>query len=224
MMRISNNTLAILNNFASINSNILVRPGNVLRTISESGEISAKAVISENFETEFAIYDLSQFLKGLRLYDNPELEFSEDSSFVLIKQNNHTIKYFLTEPDLVTAPENRNLKMPSAEVEFELRPENFEKLIKASNVYELPDFTVLGKDGEITLQVRNKMNPTSNQVSITVGETDDIFELNFDKKNLLMIEGSYDVVISKQMISQFTNQDFDLTYFVGLSSDSYFEN
>jgi hypothetical protein len=223
-MRLSNNTLAILNNFSSINSNILVRPGNVLRTISESGEISAKAVVSEDFETEFAIYDLPQFLKGLRLYDNPELEFAEDSSFVLIKQNNHTIKYFLTEPDLVTAPENRNLKMPSAEVEFELRSENFEKLIKASNVYDLPDFTVLGKDGEITLQVRNKMNPTSNQVSITVGETDDTFELNFDKKNLLMIEGAYDVVISKQMISQFTNQDFDLSYFVGLSSDSYFED
>lgn len=223
-MRLSNNTLAILNNFSSINSNILVRPGNVLRTISESGEISAKAVVSEEFETEFAIYDLPQFLKGLRLYDNPELEFAEDSSFVLIKQNNHTIKYFLTEPDLVTAPENRNLKMPSAEVEFELRSENFEKLIKASNVYDLPDFTVLGKDGEITLQVRNKMNPTSNQVSITVGETDDTFELNFDKKNLLMIEGAYDVVISKQMISQFTNQDFDLSYFVGLSSDSYFED
>ncbi len=223
-MRLSNNTLAILNNFSSINSNILVRPGNVIRTISESGEISAKAVVSEEFETEFAIYDLPQFLKGLRLYDNPELEFAEDSSFVLIKQNNHTIKYFLTEPDLVTAPENRNLKMPSAEVEFELRSENFEKLIKASNVYDLPDFTVLGKDGEITLQVRNKMNPTSNQVSITVGETDDTFELNFDKKNLLMIEGAYDVVISKQMISQFTNQDFDLSYFVGLSSDSYFED
>lgn len=223
-MRISNNTLAILNNFATINSNILVRPGNILRTISESGEISAKAVISEDFDTEFAIYDLSQFLKGLRLYDKPELEFAEDSSYVLIKQGPHTIKYFLTEPDLVTAPENRNLRLPSEDVSFELRSDHFEKLIKASNVYDLQDFTVSGSNGEIVLQVRNKMNPTSNQVSIVVGETEDTFEFNYDKKNLLMIEGSYDVVISKQMISRFTNQDFDLTYFVGLSSDSYFND
>lgn len=221
-MRISNNTLAILNNFASINSNILVRPGNILRTISVSGEVQAMAKISEDFETEFAIYDLPEFLKGLRLYENPELDFSEGPSYLLIKQGSHTIKYFLTEPDLVLAPENRNIRLPSKDVVFELKSENFEKLIKASNVYGLSDFTVLGKNGTITLQVRNKMNPTSNQVSIDVGDTDDEFELNYDKNNLMMIEGSYDVEISKEMISKFTNQDFELAYYVGLSSDSYF--
>lgn len=222
-MKLSNNTLAILNNFSSINSNILFRPGNVLRTISVSGEISAKATITEEFEQEFAIYDLPQFLKGLRLYDKPELEFSKDYTYVLIRQGTHTIKYFLTEPDLVMAPENRNLRLPTQDVEFELTAENFDKLIKASNVYNLSDFTVLGKDGKVTLQVRDKLNPTSNQVSMEVGNTENVFEFNFDKKNLMMIEGSYNVVISKSMISQFTNQDFDLTYFVGLSSDSFFE-
>jgi len=223
-MKISNNTLAILSNFATINSNILVRPGDVLRTMSLSGEISATATVSETFETGFAIYDLPQFLKGLRLYDNPELEFSSCSSYVLIKQGFHTTKYFLTEPDLVVAPENRNIRLPSEDVNFEMKSEYFDKLIKASNVYDLQDFTVLGQDGLITLQVRNKRNPTSNQASMEVGTTDDTFELNFDKKNLLMIEGNYDVSISRHMISRFVNQDFDLTYYVGLCDDSFFED
>lgn len=221
-MKLSNNTLAILNNFASINSNILFRPGNVLRTISVAGDVSATAVIDENFNSEFAIYDLPQFLKGLRLYDNPEVEILSDSGYVLIKHGNHTIKYFLTDPELVVAPENRNLKLPSQDVEFELKSEYFDKLIKATNVFGLPYFTVLSENGRIVLQVRNKSNPTSNQVSIVVGETDKEFEFNFDKNNLLMIEGSYDVTISKEMIARFKNQDFELTYFVGLCSDSYF--
>jgi hypothetical protein len=223
-MKLSNNTLAILSNFSSINSNIYVRLGNVLRTISIAGDISAYATIDETFENEFAIYDLPQFLKGLKLYEHPELEFPKDKSHVLIKQGSHTIKYFLTEPDLVVAPENRNMRLPSEDVCFQMKAEQFDKLMKATNVFGLSDFTVLGKKGEITLQVRNKSNPTSNQVSIIVGDTEEEFELNFDKNNLLMIEGSYDVVISKQMIAQFTNQDFDLTYFVGLSSDSSFRD
>lgn len=222
-MKLSNNTLAILSNFSNINSNIYVRKGNVLRTVSIAGDISASAVVEESFENEFAIYELPQFLKGLKLYANPELEFPDDKRYVLIKQGNHTIKYFLTEPDLVVAPENRDMRLPSEDVCFQMSAEQFDKLMKATNVFGLSDFSVLGKKGEITLQVRNKSNPTSNQVSIVVGETDEDFELNFDKNNLLMIEGSYDVVISKEMVAKFTNQDFDLTYFVGLSSDSSFD-
>jgi hypothetical protein len=223
-MKLSNNTLAILSNFSTINSNIYVRTGNILRTISNSNDLSAKATISETFDTEFAIYDLPQFLKGLKLYENPELEFTPGEGYVLIKQGNHTIKYFLTEPELVKAPENRNIALPSKDVCFEMTREHLDKLMRATSVFGLSDFTVLGQNGQITLQVRNKVNPTSNQVSIVVGRTDKEFELNFDKNNLLMIEGSYDVVISKEMIAEFTNQDFELTYFVGLTSDSFFES
>jgi len=223
-MKLSNNTLAILSNFSKINDNIYIRTGNVIRTISNSENISAYATVEETFEDEFAIYELSQFLRGLRLYENPEIEIFSDKGYVLIKQGTHTIKYFLTDPDLVKAPENRNMRLPSQDVCFQMRAEHFDKLMKASNVFGLSDFTVLGEKGKIVLQVRNKSDPTSNQASIIVGETDENFELNFDKNNLLMIEGSYDVVISRQMAAQFTNQDFELTYFVGLSSDSTFNS
>lgn len=223
-MKLSNNTIAILNNFSKINDNIYIRKGNILRTISEAGDVSASAEIEETFENQFAIYELTQFLRGFRLYDNPELEIFEDRGYALIRQGTHTLKYFLTDPELVTAPENRDIRLPSQDVCFQMRAEHFDKLMKASNVFGLSDFTVLGENGQITLQVRKKADPTSNQASIIVGETDEEFELNFDKNNLLMIEGSYDVVISKEMIAQFKNQNFNLTYFVGLSSDSSFSS
>lgn len=223
-MKLSNNTLAILTNFSTINSNILFRPGNVLRTISVAGDVSAYATVSEEFPSEFAIYDLPQFLKGIKLYDNPELEILDKEGYILIRHGNHTIKYFITEPDLVVAPQNKGFKLPSEDVSFQMTEEHFDKLLKATSVFGLSDFTVLGQEGHIYLQVRNKSNPTSNQVSILVGESENEFEFNFDKNNILMIDGSYDVTISKEMLARFTNRDFDLTYFVGLCSDSYFNS
>lgn len=223
-MKLSTNTLTLLTNYSAINSNILFRPGNIIRTISISGQLSARAEIVENIEHEFAIYDLPKLLKGIKLCNNPDLEVFPDKNYLLIKDKTHTIKYFLTPPDLVLAPEDRNIKLRSIDVSFEVKDEDFEKLMKVANAFSLSDFTVLGENGEVTLQVRNKMDPTSNQGSIYVGETDKTFELNFDRNNLLIIPGNYNVMISKDLIAQFINQDYDLTYSIGLSNDSFFEN
>lgn len=223
-MKLSTNTLALLTNFSTINSNILFRPGNVIRTVSVSTELNVYAKIEEEIEYEFAIYDLPKLLKGIKLCDDPELEILPDESYLLIKDRNNTIKYFLTPPELVSAPENRNIKLRSQDVKFEIQDHQFERLLKIANAFSLADFTVLGKDGNITLQVRNKIEPTSNQGSILVGTTDKNFEFNFDKNNLLMIPGNYDVIISKDLVAQFINQDYELVYSVGLSSDSFFEN
>lgn len=223
-MKLSSNTLNLLTNFSTINSNILFRPGNVIRTISVSGQMNACARIVETIEHEFAIYDLPKLLKGIKLCDNPDLELIANEAYLLIKDKRHTIKYFLTPPELVLAPEDRNIRLRSQDVTFQLRDEDFEKLMKVANVFSLADVTVIGENGKITLQVRNKLDPTSNQGSILVGETDKTFEFNFDKTNLLMIPGNYDVTISKDLISQFVNQDYELTYSVGLTSDSFFQN
>jgi hypothetical protein len=220
-MKLSENTITILKNFSTINPSIYIRKGNILRTIAMSGNIAAAAKVSENFENEFAIYDLNQFLNGIKLYDKPELEFVSDE-YISIKQGSHKIKYFLTDPTLIHSPEDKDIKLPSKDVCFKLEESQFEKLVRASSVFGLPDLSVVGDDGKIEIQARQKENVTSNEVSVLVGETDEEFSLNFKIENLKIIPGSYDVVISRQLIAEFTNQNFDLTYFVGLESDSTF--
>lgn len=220
-MKISDNTITILKNFSSINPSIHIRKGNKLRTIAMSGNIAAVAKIEDEFETEFGIYDLNQFLNGLKLYEKPELDFSKEKR-VLIKHGNYKITYRLTDPSLIFSAEDRDIKLPSKDVCFILSEQSFEKLLKASSVFSLPDFSVVGDGKQIELQVCDKENPSSNEVSIVVGEIDEEFKLNYKMEYLKIIPGDYEVTISKQLISQFTNKNFDLTYFIGLESDSVF--
>ena len=72
-MKLNTNTLNILKNFSEINTNILIKPGSELSTISTMRNIFAKATITESFESEFAIYDLNEFLSVVSSLNKPEL-------------------------------------------------------------------------------------------------------------------------------------------------------
>lgn len=95
-MKLSDNTLTILKNFAGINNSILVKQGTRLRTISVAKNILAEADITEEFPRDFAIYDLNQFLNGLSLHQDPDLDFKEDS-YLSIKEGKRRVKYFFAD-------------------------------------------------------------------------------------------------------------------------------
>ena len=58
--------------------------------------------------------------------------------------------------------------------------------------------------------------------AITVGETDDSFEFNFKVENIKILPGTYDVVVSKKLLSRFTCQNYNLKYYIALEPDSTF--
>ena len=74
-MKLTEKTVNLLKNFASINQSILFKKGSSLRTMSVMKNILAEADISEEVPQDFAIYDLVQFLNGISLYTDPELDF-----------------------------------------------------------------------------------------------------------------------------------------------------
>ncbi len=221
-MKLSDSTLAVLKNFAGINNSILVKKGNQLRTISVAKNILAEAEIPEDFPRDVAIYDLNQFLNGLSLHQDPNLDFTEDSH-ITIKEGKRRVKYFYADPQVIIAPPDKEINLPTQEICFQLETTSLEKLIKAAAVYQLPDLSVIGKDGEIHMVVRDKKNDTSNEYAVTVGETDRNFTFNFKVENIRIIPGSYDVVVSSKLLSKFTNSKLNLTYYIALEPDSTFE-
>ena len=77
IMKLNENTKDILKNFSEINTNILIKPGNQLATISTMRNIFAKATISESFEKEFGIYDLNEFLSVVSSLNKPEITLQD---------------------------------------------------------------------------------------------------------------------------------------------------
>ena len=220
-MKLSDNALAILKNFAGINNSILVKEGNKLRTISVAKNILAEAEIKEEFPRDFAIYDLNQFLNGLSLHQDPDLDFQQDT-YLSIKEGKRRVKYFFADPNVIIAPPEKDITLPTQDVCFQMDSVTLEKLTKAAAVYQLPDLSVIGEAGVIKLVVRDKKNDTSNEYAIVVGETDAEFTFNFKVEDIKIITGAYDVVVSSKLLSQFTNTQHNLKYYIALEPDSTF--
>ena len=221
-MKLSDKTLSLLKNFSTINQSILFKKGTRLRTISVMKNILAEATITEELPKDFGIYDLGQFLNGLSLHHNPDLDFQDDS-YVVIKEGRSKSKYFFADSNCIVTPPEKTLTLPSEDVTFDLSTDQLDKLLKAAAIYQLPDLAVVGKDGVVKVVVRDKKNETSNDFAITVGETDATFSFNFKVENIKILPGTYTVVVSQKLLSRFTNKNQDLVYYIALEPDSTFE-
>ena len=216
---LSKKTLDVLKNFSTINSSIVFREGSTVRTISNAENILAKFTGEEVFPTDFAIYDLSQFLSGISLFNDPQLEFTSND-FVSIRGGRTSAKYYFSDPEITlkSAPE-KNVKFPGADLQFNLSADDLLALQKASAVYGLPDLTFQSEEGldTIKLILRDKENDTSNTYDLSVaGCCTGTFSLDVKIDNIRVLPGDYSIKVSKALISEWTNQNVDLTYYVAL--------
>ena len=220
-MKLSEKTLSFLKNFSTINQSINFKQGSSLRTISVMKNILAEVTIDEELPKDFGIYDLSQFLNGLSLHNNPELNFEADN-YVVIKEGRSRSNYFFADPSVIVTPPEKEISLPSEDVSFELSTDQLDKLLKAAAIYQLPDLCVVGGAGVVKIMVRDKKNDTSNDFSVIVGETDKEFSFNFKVENIKILPGTYHVVVSQKLLSRFTSKNYDLTYYIALEPDSTF--
>ncbi len=141
----------------------------------------------------------------------------------MIKEGRMRSKYFFADPKVIVTPPEKEITLPSEDVAFTVSTDQLEKLLKAAAIYQLPDLSAVGGDGVVKLLVRDKKNDTSNDFSIVVGETDATFSLNFKVENIKILPGTYDVVMSKKLLSRFVSRDYNLKYYIALEPDSTFE-
>ena len=221
-MKLSKSTLDILKNFSNINQSICFKEGTELSTLSIQKNILSRANVEEKFPKSFAIYDLSEFLSGLTLFEDPEFSFDNDN-YVIIKDKKNSSRYFFADPStIVTPPENRG-ELPSKDVCFTVAWSDISNVIKAASIYQIDDLAVVGDGASIKLVVRDKKNDTSNSYAVDVGRTDKNFSFNFKVENLKLLPGNYEVVISRSNASLFRDSNKDLEYLIALEPDSKYE-
>lgn len=223
-MKLSKKTIDLLSNFSTINQSILVKEGSKLRTISVMRNILAEADVEENFQKEFGIYDLPQFLRGVKIMNDPDIDLENDTYMVIREGKSTRVKFAFADPEVIVSPPEKEISLPSQDVCFQVSSITLKKMTDAASVYDLPDLSVVGNGEEICMVVLDRKNDNSNEYSMVVGKTDKIFEFNFKMENIKLINGSYDVVISKKLLSRFTNHDYNLNYYIALEPDSSYSD
>ena len=216
-MKLSTDTREVLKNYSTINSNLLVSSGNQIATMSQMKNIVSKATLPDTFESEFAIYDLNEFLSAMSLFDDPELDFGDSS--VKISQGGQSLNYFYSDPTVVTTPKS-DITMPDPDAVFTLKQSVFNQVLKASSVLGVPDMVLdVNETGQMNLRVSDRKNDTSNSFSVEVGEGGTPNQKFFFKvENLKLLSGDYEVKVSSKGISNFKNVNKDVEYFIALET------
>ena len=222
-MELSDKTLQVLKNYSTINSNLVIRPGSTLSTISEATNVLASADVDETFEQEFGVYDLGEFLGVLGLVDRPNLKFEKEYVMVSDSSGRSRVKYFYSDPEMLTTT-TKSVTMPAPDVQFELDEDTLGRIKRAASTLGHNEVFITGKDGVIVLTVMSSENQTANAYSIEVAGTFPSHDFSFilSIPNLKLMAGAYDVSISSKLISQFVNKETGMSYFIALEKTSTF--
>ena len=221
-MKISEATMGVLRNFSDINNNILFRPGKSISTMSTMKNIMAKADVAEEFEQEFGIYDLPEFLRAVDSFTKPMLKFN-GSANLQIKDESSSLsaRYAFADKSTLVVP-TKEIQMPDKTVTFTLKNSDYDSVKKLYTNLSLPDIAFKGENGKIKLVALDKKNSNSNTSSIEVGTTDIEFTAYIKAENMKIIPGEYDVALSKAKIAHFINKKVPVQYWIALEADSTF--
>ena len=220
-MKLNQHTIDTLKNFAGINTNILIKEGDELSTISTMRNIFAKAKVSDSFTNQFGIYDLNEFLSAVSGFSKPELTLKDKYLTISSEGNRSKVKYYYSDPSVIVSPQ-KEVNMPESDVTFSLTESNYKELLKMAAILKSPDLALIGtKGGDIVLKVCDKKNDTSYSFDIVVGQgATAVYTFYFKVENMKMLDGDYDVSVSSKSISHFKNKKLPIEYWIALEPDS----
>lgn len=225
-MKLSSETMAILKNFSTINGGIVFKEGNRLSTVSPQMNILASAEIEEYIPQEFGIYDLNNFLSLMSLFkDGAELEFDSKQVFIKGLGGKSKVTYRFTEPTLIVAAPDKNLTLPSIDVEFSLSEEEFNWILRTANVLSSPNVAIESNGVEAFVRTCDTNNDSAHSNSVFLdgfSVNGKSYKLIFKTENLKLLPGNYDVMISSKGIARFAEKAKRLVYFVTLETSSVY--
>ena len=219
-MKLTSETLSVLQNFAKLNSGIEFKQGSNIKTISTGKTVLAKATLKDSFPQDFCVYDLNQFLVVYNLNKDTEIDF--DDKHVIFKSGKDgrsKTKYRKSSRDVIVVPPEKELTLPSVDVSFTLSQEDYESILKAASTLQSPHIAVESDGEKVYLSAFSAVDDASHVNSIEVGVGNGKkYKMVFITENLRMITGSYDVEISFKGLAFFKNKNQDIQYWVATES------
>ena len=184
--------------------------------------ILAQADVEEEFESEFGVYDLPEFLRAIDSFQQPVLKFNGTANLkIQDEKSTLSARYAFADKSTLRYP-SKQISMPDKTVTFSLKNSDYESVKKLYTNLSLPDIAFKGENGKIKLVALDKKNSNSNESSVVVGETDLEFTAYVKAENMKIIPGDYDVALSKAKIAHFINKKVKVQYWIALEADSTF--
>ncbi len=221
-MILSETTISVLKNFASINPGIIIRNGNTLRTISKLQNLLAKVEITESFDNTICIYDLNRFLAVVSSLKDPNIIVNDGAKSLKIKSDSSVTNYGLSDESLIIAPPEKDLNVENAEVNFSLPQATLSQILKLAGVMGLPNVCVRGDRSKISIAAIDVKNQDSDVFSIDVGETQSEFNMIFVTENFKLLSENYDVAISSKGVAHFKTANGKIQYWIATEAGSKF--
>jgi len=215
-MKLSELTIEILKNFATLNQSLQFRAGSDLTTITPNKTLFAKASVVESFPSDFALYDLNKLLAKLSLYRESELTFESDR--ILFKstdgRRNDYIKF--SSPKVITAPDpTRKLALDDPEHEFELTAEDLLWQRKSAGISGSPYMIFHGDGKHVYIRSHDVKDDSSDLSSTEIAKTKGKFTYVIKIEHWKFLDGSYRVKLKKGM-AKFENTEKPVEYFVAI--------
>jgi hypothetical protein len=222
---ISNDTLSVLRNFSSINPNVVLKPGQEVKTISEAKNILAVADIAEDFPTEMGIYDLNEFLSVVNLVNDPQLSFGDNH--VDVVGGNSKVKYFFSDSSILTTPQ-KDITMPDCEVTVSFTDDILSQIRKAASALGHSEMSISATEDGVNIKVFDSKDSSANIYNIQLANDasykEGQFEFVININNLKLLDGDYEVNISSKLISEWKNTTKPVRYYIALEKNSNYNS
>ena len=222
---ISNDTLSVLRNFSSINPNVVLKPGQEVKTISEAKNILAVADITEDFPTEMGIYDLNEFLSVVNLVNDPQLSFGDNH--VDVVGGNSKVKYFFSDSSILTTPQ-KDITMPDCEVTVSFTDDILSQIRKAASALGHSEMSISATEDGVNIKVFDSKDSSANIYNIQLANDasykEGQFEFVININNLKLLDGDYEVNISSKLISEWKNTTKPVRYYIALEKNSNYNS
>ncbi len=207
-MKISQKTLAILDNFSLINKSICINETGYIKNISEAKNIIGLANVEEQFP-DFSIYDLTEFCQVIKMFDlSKDVDFVFTDTEVIIKQNKTKVNYRFCNPDHIYNKCDSYEKYTSNtnyNASFKLEEDNLHNLLKASKIMSLKSLNIGIDENKGELSLFDEDNSAANEYRIEI-EGNGSCDVTLDTTLFNFVKGSYDVFVYPKYV-KFVNGD-----------------
>lgn len=219
-MKLTKETLSVMKNFAAINPSLRLTPGNFIMTKSVNGVAYAEATIADEIDSELNIYDLPNFLSILgQLGEGSDINLSNGE--IVIQNGRAKVNLPDAESSVIVVPKQR-LRMPPADVEFDLKAEDLAEILKISRAVGADRIAISNRDDHIVIDafaVEDGDNArTRYSLTVCPYEGTNNFSFVINLENVSVVVADYKINISSKGAAQF--QGINTAYVFVLETSS----